>query len=252
MATTSTQLFKDSSHGQALAEAGFGDDLAPARASTRYPVSRSTRTGRSPSSDPTGSGNARAATALERELSGIALAALRALPRRRARRRRAGRPARRRRGCAEASDRLGAGCSRVRSHGSSAGPRRRCCRSLPAVHALRLFGRLDERTDRSWMVFLARHRCARCRSPSALGDGVASRRDGVWRESGGGFVAFYLLAVRADVRARGSSSSMLSERAHGGDARVESDSRAVSGVRRAARSPQLRGDCRGVAPGEAA
>ena len=61
----------------------------------------------------------------------------------------------------------------------------------PAAHALRLFGRLDQRTDRSWMVFLLG---VVILLPIALGLGEGGLREatglsGLW----GSFVAFYLL-----------------------------------------------------------
>jgi S-DNA-T family DNA segregation ATPase FtsK/SpoIIIE len=61
----------------------------------------------------------------------------------------------------------------------------------PAAHALRMFGRLDQRTDRSWMVFLLGLVIL---VPIVFGlahggSRVASALSGVW----GSFVAFYLL-----------------------------------------------------------
>jgi S-DNA-T family DNA segregation ATPase FtsK/SpoIIIE len=61
----------------------------------------------------------------------------------------------------------------------------------PAAHALRLFGRLDQRTDRSWMVFLLG---VVALLPIAFGLGEGGLREatglsGLW----GSFVAFYLL-----------------------------------------------------------
>jgi len=61
----------------------------------------------------------------------------------------------------------------------------------PAAHALRLFGRLDQRTDRSWMVFLLGLVVL---LPIVFGLGEGGLRDatylsGLW----GSFVAFYLL-----------------------------------------------------------
>ena len=61
----------------------------------------------------------------------------------------------------------------------------------PAAHALRLFGRLDQRTDRSWMVFLLGIVVL---LPIVFGLGEGGIRDattlsGLW----GSFVAFYLL-----------------------------------------------------------
>jgi DNA segregation ATPase FtsK/SpoIIIE, S-DNA-T family len=61
----------------------------------------------------------------------------------------------------------------------------------PAAHALRLFGRLDQRTDRSWMVFLlgvvVLLPIVFGLSEGGLRD--ATRLSGLW----GSFVAFYLL-----------------------------------------------------------
>src|SRR3982750_4213294 len=61
---------------------------------------------------------------------------------------------------------------------------------VPAVHALRLFGRLEAETDRSWMIFLAG---VVVLLPVAVGlaiapaVGVSSPAAGIW----GGFVAYY-------------------------------------------------------------
>src|SRR3954453_9422062 len=61
---------------------------------------------------------------------------------------------------------------------------------VPAVHALRLFGRLESETDRSWMIFLAGVVVI---LPIAVGLAIAaplgdsSPAAGIW----GGFVAFY-------------------------------------------------------------
>ena len=63
--------------------------------------------------------------------------------------------------------------------------------AVPAVHALRLFGRLESETDRSWMIFLAG---VVVLLPIAVGIAVSDPRaddvsnlTGIW----GGFVAFY-------------------------------------------------------------
>jgi S-DNA-T family DNA segregation ATPase FtsK/SpoIIIE len=62
--------------------------------------------------------------------------------------------------------------------------------AVPAVHALRLFGRMESETDRSWMIFLAGVVAI---LPIAIGLGVNapqgeySHASGLW----GGFVAFY-------------------------------------------------------------
>jgi S-DNA-T family DNA segregation ATPase FtsK/SpoIIIE len=62
--------------------------------------------------------------------------------------------------------------------------------AVPAVHALRLFGRMESETDRSWMIFLAG---VVALLPIAIGLGVHapqgdySHASGLW----GGFIAFY-------------------------------------------------------------
>ncbi len=63
--------------------------------------------------------------------------------------------------------------------------------AVPAVHALRLFGRLESETDRSWMIFFAG---VVALLPIAIGlaitlplAGEASRAAGLW----GGFVGYY-------------------------------------------------------------
>jgi S-DNA-T family DNA segregation ATPase FtsK/SpoIIIE len=62
--------------------------------------------------------------------------------------------------------------------------------AVPAVHALRLFGRMESETDRSWMIFLAGVVTI---LPIAIGlganapQGEYSHSSGLW----GGFVAFY-------------------------------------------------------------
>ena len=63
--------------------------------------------------------------------------------------------------------------------------------AVPAVHALRLFGRLESETDRSWMIFLAG---VVVLLPIGIGIAVSDPRaddvstlTGIW----GGFVAFY-------------------------------------------------------------
>jgi S-DNA-T family DNA segregation ATPase FtsK/SpoIIIE len=63
--------------------------------------------------------------------------------------------------------------------------------AVPAVHALRLFGRLESETDRSWMIFLAGIVVL---LPIALGLAVSpTLADGVSPVAGmwGGFVSFY-------------------------------------------------------------
>jgi S-DNA-T family DNA segregation ATPase FtsK/SpoIIIE len=63
--------------------------------------------------------------------------------------------------------------------------------AVPAVHALRLFGRLESETDRSWMIFLAG---VVVLLPVAVGISVSDpRADDVSRLAGiwGGFVAYY-------------------------------------------------------------
>ena len=62
--------------------------------------------------------------------------------------------------------------------------------AVPAVHALRLFGRLESETDRSWMIFLAGMVAI---LPIAIGLGIhaplgeTSNASGIW----GGFLAYY-------------------------------------------------------------
>ncbi len=62
--------------------------------------------------------------------------------------------------------------------------------AVPAVHALRLFGRLESETDRSWMIFFAG---VVALLPIAIGLGVNAPRGAYAPSSGlwGGFVAFY-------------------------------------------------------------
>ena len=62
--------------------------------------------------------------------------------------------------------------------------------AVPAVHALRLFGRLESETDRSWMIFFAG---VVALLPIAIGMGVNAPRGAYAPSSGlwGGFVAFY-------------------------------------------------------------
>ena len=61
----------------------------------------------------------------------------------------------------------------------------------PAAHALRLFGRLDQRTDRSWMVFLLGFVIL---LPVVFGVAEGGLREpSAWSGVWGSFVAFYLL-----------------------------------------------------------
>ncbi|MDB4900231.1 MAG: ftsK [Gemmatimonadetes bacterium] len=62
--------------------------------------------------------------------------------------------------------------------------------AVPAVHALRLFGRLESETDRSWMIFFAG---VVALLPIAIGLGVNAPRGEYAHSSGlwGGFVSFY-------------------------------------------------------------
>ena len=94
---------------------------------------------------------------------------------------------------------------------------------VPAVHALRLFGRLESSTDRSWMIFFAGLVLL---LPVALALSLASPRraspaPGIWGEADRGVVAELVRRVRR-VGAR----RPLGLRAHGDDAGVESDPRA--------------------------
>jgi S-DNA-T family DNA segregation ATPase FtsK/SpoIIIE len=73
--------------------------------------------------------------------------------------------------------------------------------AVPAVHALRLFGRLESETDRSWMIFLAG---VVVLLPIGVGISVSDPRadevsnlTGIW----GGFVAFYWRAWFGDFGA---------------------------------------------------
>ncbi len=69
----------------------------------------------------------------------------------------------------------------------------------PGAHALRLFGRLDQRTDRSWMVFLLGV-VVLLPIVFGLGEGglpEATRLSGLW----GSFVAFYLLQFAGNAGA---------------------------------------------------
>jgi S-DNA-T family DNA segregation ATPase FtsK/SpoIIIE len=62
--------------------------------------------------------------------------------------------------------------------------------AVPAVHALRLFGRLESETDRSWMIFFAG---VVALLPIAIGLGVNAAQGEYAHSSGlwGGFVAYY-------------------------------------------------------------
>jgi S-DNA-T family DNA segregation ATPase FtsK/SpoIIIE len=72
--------------------------------------------------------------------------------------------------------------------------------TVPAVHALRLFGRMESETDRSWMIFLAG---VVALLPIAIGlgahapQGDYSQASGLW----GGFIAFYWRAWFGSVGA---------------------------------------------------
>jgi DNA segregation ATPase FtsK/SpoIIIE, S-DNA-T family len=115
-------------------------------------LSPSTRSDRSPDSDLTANADSRAGSALKRELAGIALLLFALFL--------AG-------ALAAVGMRLLGGAADVRSNFGWAGdllalpvvhtlgwPAAALLPLAPAAHALRLFGRLDQRTDRSWMVFL--------------------------------------------------------------------------------------------------
>ena len=94
---------------------------------------------------------------------------------------------------------------------------------VPAVHALRLFGRLESRTDRSWMIFFAGMvlllPVALALVLPAPSPGVASAGAGWWGGLRGGMVAQLVGTFGAWV------SSRCRVGADGRDARVESDSR---------------------------
>ncbi|MBK5187453.1 MAG: DNA translocase FtsK 4TM domain-containing protein, partial [Gemmatimonadaceae bacterium] len=71
---------------------------------------------------------------------------------------------------------------------------------VPAVHALRLFGRMRSDTDRSWMLFLAGLVVLlpiACGLGVEHGESLRSGADGVW----GSFVAYYLYAFFGPVGA---------------------------------------------------
>ncbi|MBA2683994.1 MAG: DNA translocase FtsK 4TM domain-containing protein [Gemmatimonadaceae bacterium] len=71
---------------------------------------------------------------------------------------------------------------------------------VPAVHALRMFGRMRSDTDRSWMLFLAGLVVLvpiACGLGMERGERVVSTADGVW----GSFVAYYLYAFFGPVGA---------------------------------------------------
>ena len=71
---------------------------------------------------------------------------------------------------------------------------------VPAVHALRLFGRMRSDTDRSWMLFLAGLVVLlpiACGLGVERGERLVSSADGVW----GSFVAYYLYAFFGPVGA---------------------------------------------------
>jgi len=71
---------------------------------------------------------------------------------------------------------------------------------VPAVHALRLFGRMRSDTDRSWMLFLAGMVALvpiACALAVEQGERTVSAADGLW----GSFVAYYLYAFFGPVGA---------------------------------------------------
>jgi len=71
---------------------------------------------------------------------------------------------------------------------------------VPAVHALRLFGRMRSDTDRSWMLFLAGRVIlvpVACALGIEQGERTVSAADGLW----GSFVAYYLYAFFGPVGA---------------------------------------------------
>ena len=221
-ATTSMRLFEDSAHGRALADAGFGEDLArvrrrgfaPGDPDLPGPPDHQART-RPGAVSPVGS------TSLKRELAGIALLLFAvflagALSRSRAARCVGGRAT-----CAHELRLRRRTASRSRSSRFFGMARGRAAVPLvPAVHALRLFGRLESETDRSWLVFLARRRRAAAGRVRHSARERARRRRvdaaaGLW----GGFVAYYW---RACVRRVGAWLVLAArrERADGGDARA--------------------------------
>jgi DNA segregation ATPase FtsK/SpoIIIE, S-DNA-T family len=71
---------------------------------------------------------------------------------------------------------------------------------VPAVHALRLFGRMRSDTDRSWMLFLAGLVALvpiACALGVEQGERLVSAADGLW----GSFIAYYLYAFFGPVGA---------------------------------------------------
>src|SRR5687767_11004750 len=126
------------------------------------PLSRSTKTARSRSSGrtesakvgplpPTASTPARPPSPLRRELLGIALLLLAVFV--------AGAlalPTETTGSCWDAGGRFGpiGSCLRRYTFGAIGGPAAALIPLIAAIHALRLFGRMDASTDRSWVVFL--------------------------------------------------------------------------------------------------
>ena len=96
---------------------------------------------------------------------------------------------------------------------------------VPAVHALRLFGRLASDTDRSWMIFFAGMvvllPIALALALPAPPPGLPSLGAGMWGEFVAGVVDELVRRVRRVGRR-----CACGVRADGGDAGVESDSRA--------------------------
>jgi S-DNA-T family DNA segregation ATPase FtsK/SpoIIIE len=151
--------------------------------------SPSTTTDRSLDSDPIASAEAAKSSALKRELAGIGLLLFAVFL--------AGALA------TEGFRLLGADANTERNFGWAGGllalplarmlgwPAAAMLPLAPLAHALRLFGRLDQRTDRSWMVFLLG---VVILLPIVFGLGEGGLREatglsGLW----GSFVAFYLL-----------------------------------------------------------
>ena len=238
MATTSRKSSRTRPTGKRSPKRDSATTSSPALQWIRTLLSPSTRTDRSPDSDLTASDSGCArGSALRRELVGIALILFALFL--------AGALA------AQGVAMLG-GSGDVRSSfgwaggllavsdgaDSSAGLPPRCIPLALAAHALRLFGRLDQRTDRSWMVFLlglvvllpvasrtgGRRTCAKRRICPDCGE--ASRRS--------------ICCSSPGQRARGSFSLLVAQRADGGDAVVESRARDCRAERPTAQSSSSR------------
>src|SRR3954469_4967974 len=186
MATTSRKSSKNRPTDKRSKRQDLVTTSPPPRKWTPILWSRSTRTGKSPSSDQSGSGS----SALAREIRGIVLLLFAIFL--------AGAL-----GAQAYSSLVGGGSAVVRSFGWAGAllahplllvlgwPAAAILPLAPAAHALRLFGRLGERKDRSWMVFLLGMVVL---LPIIFGltqGGIREATDlaGIW----GAFSAFYIL-----------------------------------------------------------